>query len=1603
MSRPRKPRPGRRARKGPENPCALAFGTPRFEPLESRQLYSSVTVDTVNDVVDGDTTNIAALQVSPGSDGFISLREAIIAANNDAAAELTINLGDGNHHLTRGGASENSASTGDLDILSQITIRGNGATSTTISADGLNDRIFEVHSSGTLNLDGLTLADANLMNGDGGAISNQGALSVTDAVIRDNFAQNRAGALLNTGSGTAVLDRVAFIDNRTANQSGTIEVAGGTVDLVNSIVAGSSSNNSGAVAITGGSATINIAHVTFTENTTSNGGAGLFQSSGTANVSFSIFAGNTSMNGGDDLRGTIVSGGFNIIEDNSGFNGSIGSDILGSDPGLAARSLEGETYVYAIDDTSIAHNAASGSPQTVDQLGRLRDANPDIGAYEFNSVAAPPANAAPSVSLTNTTTTLTEDVATSQRVKVADIVVTDDAFGSESLSLAGADAALFEIDGTELYLTDGAALDFETNPTLNVSVQVDDATVGTNPDDTADLAISITDVNEAPSVALINTTSTLAEDAATSPRVKVADIVVSDDALGSESLSLVGADAALFEIDGAELYLIDSAALDFETNPTLSVTVQVDDTTVGGTPDDDADLVISVTDLNEAPSVALTNTTTTLAEDVATSPRIKVADIVVTDDALGSESLSLAGADASLFEIVGNELYLIDGAALDFESNPTLNVTVQVDDATVGSTPDDTADLAITVTDVNEAPAIALTNTTTSLPEDASTSPRIKVADIVVTDDALGLESLSLAGADAALFEIEGTELYLIDGAALDFETNPSLNVTVQIDDTTVGDTPADTADLAISVTDVNEAPSVVLTNTTNTLAENAATSPRVKIADIVVTDDALGSESLSLAGADAALFEIEGTELYLIDGAPLNFETNPTLNVTVQVNDTGLGGTPNDTVDLAISITDVNEAPSVALANTTTNLAEDTASSPRVKVADIVVTDDALGSHSLSLAGADASLFEIDGTELYLVDGATLDFETNPTLNVIIQIDDATFGSTPDDTADLTITITDVNEAPSVTLANTTTILAEDDATSPRIKVADIVVSDDALGSESLSLTGADASLFEIDGTELYLVDGATLDFETNPTLNVTVQVDDATVGGTPDDTADLTITVTDANEAPGLSLINVSSTLAEDPSTPRTKIADIVIDDDALGSESLTISGADAALFEIDENELFIRLGTDLDFETRPFLNITVAVDDPTVGTTPDDTADLTITVMNASEAPLFVTNQLTIGGGETVTLTRAELFADDPDDTPEQRIFTVDSVSGGRFELASSPGVEVTTFSQEQVDGGEVRFVQLTPTVAPAYALTVTDGELSDGPLEAVIDFTPVVLSADLATPTTPIEPSPPTGPAEPEPTTSTPTFEPPMLPAAGNPDVGPPRPNNLSLASAPPLAPSPTPTLDQAAAPDPPASTEDADDAEEAAPSPTPTTEATSDAAPEAAPQEDSAGIDRPETSSETDSTASTHPPAQPSSEAQASNQAQASNETQASDQVQASDDAQISDQAQASDDAQTAPAGGPTPASTSDGAQAAQTADQQIPGSVRPVANGAAAEPFTAVRPPFDALQEQEAERIQRTIGRALKLSGLLAAGYLAWVLRGSAVAKAATKILRHDR
>ncbi len=116
-------------------------------------------------------------------------------------------------------------------------------------------------------------------------------------------------------------------------------------------------------------------------------------------------------------------------------------------------------------------------------------------------------------------------------------------------------------------------------------------------------------------------------------------------------------------------------------------------------------------------------------------------------------------------------------------------------------------------------------------------------------------------------------------------------------------------------------------------------------------------------------------------------------------------------------------------------------------------------------------------------------------------------------------------NQAPTaVALVNRTSAVQENTSTATRLKVADVRIGDDGLGTNNLAVTGPDASAFEVDGTGLYLKAGVTLDYEAKTSYQVAVTADDPNVGGTPDATSTtLTLNVTDvANEGPsGVSLI--------------------------------------------------------------------------------------------------------------------------------------------------------------------------------------------------------------------------------------------------------------------------------------------------------------------------------------------------------------------------------------------------------------------------------------------------------------------------------------------------
>ena len=122
--------------------------------------------------------------------------------------------------------------------------------------------------------------------------------------------------------------------------------------------------------------------------------------------------------------------------------------------------------------------------------------------------------------------------------------------------------------------------------------------------------------------------------------------------------------------------------------------------------------------------------------------------------------------------------------------------------------------------------AVTLTNTVTSIPENISVAAPIKLADIVVTDDGLGTNNLTLTGMDAGSFQIIGTGLYLRAGTALNASTKPSYSILVNVDDPTVGSTPDANTNFALTITAAAGGTSSLIISEVAPWASTAANSP---------------------------------------------------------------------------------------------------------------------------------------------------------------------------------------------------------------------------------------------------------------------------------------------------------------------------------------------------------------------------------------------------------------------------------------------------------------------------------------------------------------------------------------------------------------------------------------------------------------------------------------------------------------------------------------------------------------------------------------------------------------------------------------------------------
>jgi hypothetical protein len=370
------------------------------------------------------------------------------------------------------------------------------------------------------------------------------------------------------------------------------------------------------------------------------------------------------------------------------------------------------------------------------------------------------------------------------------------------------DNGRFEIVGNQLRTRE--AFNFEARTSYSVLVQTTDPTGRSFQ---RSITISVSNANEAPT-ALNLSANTVAENAASGTVIGTFS-TTDPDAGNTFTYSLltpgVNIDNQAFSIVGNQLRSF--AVFDFEAKSSYSVVVR---TTDQGGLSFDRTFTVSITNLNEAPTAVVTvNPVTAFSANTSTASPVRVADLSIIDDALGSETLSLTGRDAGLFELSGTQLRFRAGTPLRqlADSGRTgFSVTVQVDDPTVGGSFDASVVVTVGLSDMNSAPtAVTFVNAITTLPESTSTAAAVRVADISITDDATGTNQITLAGADAGSFVVlNGNQLHLRAGTALDFESGKrTYAVTVNVDDSSVGGAVDASATFTVNISDANDAPSL--------------------------------------------------------------------------------------------------------------------------------------------------------------------------------------------------------------------------------------------------------------------------------------------------------------------------------------------------------------------------------------------------------------------------------------------------------------------------------------------------------------------------------------------------------------------------------------------------------------------------------------------------------------------------------------------------------------------------------------------------------------------------------------------------------------------------
>ena len=181
---------------------------------------------------------------------------------------------------------------------------GPGADLLTVSGNN-QSKIFSILETPVVSISGMTLTNGNGVgaspgNTFGGAVYNQGVLTLTNMVITGNSATSDGGGVYNSTSDSMTIIGCTITNNTAASQSGgvhnhssaTMTITDSTISN-NAVTTGTGSGNGGGGIYSEDSSTLSLTNTTISGNTATSSGGGILADSVTFTMTNSTISGNS--------------------------------------------------------------------------------------------------------------------------------------------------------------------------------------------------------------------------------------------------------------------------------------------------------------------------------------------------------------------------------------------------------------------------------------------------------------------------------------------------------------------------------------------------------------------------------------------------------------------------------------------------------------------------------------------------------------------------------------------------------------------------------------------------------------------------------------------------------------------------------------------------------------------------------------------------------------------------------------------------------------------------------------------------------------------------------------------------------------------------------------------------------------------------------------------------------------------------------------------------------------------------------------------------------------------------------------------------------------